>query len=355
MLSDKKTIFQTLRYSIRKLNEDEIEIRHSLIDGYLRLIFRFIFIAYLGTGIYFDIKHNQSTFDFLRSDIQAIQKDFIWAFNPDHILLPQYKKRILVEHDPNYFSRHPERYPPMSYEEYRKPYITKNFWKRHKAYLHIIWIPFAFLLIFLPTARGLRLNRKHRMIYTPVAAVPVPETGDPLSALNYDRFGMYPFGNEGFLGIGGKLKYFSITVTLPCKKRKPTAFRYGIYPTPNVNHNLHIIKAMREYFNEENPEFLEYITPRYRSVTPLRPFMFIANALSLPSFHFFISSRKMREISLSRLNNEWKNLPESEQQKQIDKTIAKQQEINKLWQAQGFNNEVNDDWAETDNTYNDQK
>ncbi len=58
MSQDKKTIFQTLRYSIRKLNEDEIEIRHSLIDGYLRLIFRFIFIAYLGTGMYFDMKHN---------------------------------------------------------------------------------------------------------------------------------------------------------------------------------------------------------------------------------------------------------------------------------------------------------
>ncbi len=350
MLSDKKTIFHTLRYSIRKLNEDEIEIRHSLLDGYLRLVFRFIFIAYLGTGVYFDIKHNQSTFDFLRNDIQAIQKDFDWAFNPDKKLKPMYKDYLLFYNNPENKKTYQLNKLAKTYKEYKKPYIKRHFWDIVKAYLYFILIPFAFLLIFLPTARGLRLNRKHRMIYTPIAAVPVPETGDPLSALNYDRFGMYPFGNEGLLGIGGKLKYFSVTITLPCKKRKPAAFRYGIYPTPNVNHNLHIIKAMREYFNEENPEFLEYITPKYRSVTPLRPFMFIANALSLPSFHFFISSRKMREISLSRLNNEWKNLPEIEQQKQIDKTIAKQKEINKLWQAQGFNNEVNDDWAETDNS-----
>ncbi|MBS9781557.1 MAG: hypothetical protein KGV56_03600 [Gammaproteobacteria bacterium] len=348
MLSDKKTIFQTLRYSIRKLNEDEIEIRHSFRDGYTRLMFRYLFICYIIAGVYFDIKHHRPLFNFVYRDVQAIQEDFTWAFNSDKSIKPIYKEHIKIRNDKEFIKMFPND-KVIPYEKFKQPYIERNRWQEIRAYLHIIWIPFAFLLIFLPTARGLRLNRKHRMIYTPVAVVPVPETGDPLSALNYDRFGMYPFGNEGFLGIGGKLKYFSITVTLPCKKRKPTAFRYGIYPTPNVNHNLHIIKAIREYFNEENPEFLEYITPRYRSVTPLRPFMFIANALSLPSFHFFISSRKMREISLSRLNNEWKNLPESEQQKQIDKTIAKQQAINQLWQAQGFNNEVNDDWAETDN------
>ena len=44
----------------------------------------------------------------------------------------------------------------------------------------------------------------------------------------------------------------------------------GCYPLPNPLHNMHLIKAMREFFTQENPEFLKHIGRFYR--TPwLRP------------------------------------------------------------------------------------
>ncbi len=42
-----KKIYHDLGFSIRKVNEDEIEIRNSTFDGYLRGFFRTLIIAIL--------------------------------------------------------------------------------------------------------------------------------------------------------------------------------------------------------------------------------------------------------------------------------------------------------------------
>ncbi len=161
MLSDKKAIFQTLRYSIRRINDDEIEIRHSLMDGYYRGLARVLFIAIISACIYMGYKQHQVAF---ANTYKSIKKDFIWAFSPDKRIKPIYDEYIEYYSDPEQFKEHPENYPLVSYEEFRKPYVTEDFWKRHKAYLHIIWIPlvsiFLFFLLFFPGNAGLRLNRK---------------------------------------------------------------------------------------------------------------------------------------------------------------------------------------------------
>lgn len=203
--------YHKLKLSIRKINNDEIEIRHSQLGGAVRGGIRFLLIGMLLVSFYVDvIKHDKHLF---YNEYNAIKEDFTWAFNPDEKIMQLYKKYQLREDFPNYFNDHPEHYPPIPYEDYRKPYVTEDFWKRHRAYLHFIWIPLLLFLFFLPKPRGLRLNRKHRMIYTSYASAPMPK-GDPLSAVIYDRFGKHAFGGAGFLGIGGGLKYFSLGVTL---------------------------------------------------------------------------------------------------------------------------------------------
>ncbi len=123
---------------------------------------------------------------------------------------------------------------------------------------------------------------------------------------------------------------------------------FGVYPTPNKNHNLHLIKAIREYFNEENPEFLEYITPKYRLAMPWQnPMMFFCNVFALPSP---FSYRKMKDNAIERLNSEWINISEKQKEAFFHKMQLQQQTINDERKAYGFNNEVNNDWAEIDNS-----
>ncbi len=345
-MADKKEIYQTLRYSIRKINEDEIEIRHSMLDGYGRGLIRMLLIGILLTDIYADVfKFNRPAFTHMHRQIQSIQDDFTWAFNPDKEIKPMYKKYHKTVTSPNTMFPNEK---VNTYEEYKSDWTSDIIKSRFLVFFHFIWIPLLLLLIFLPTPRGLRLNRKHRMIYTAFATAPVPDKGDPLSGLIYDRFGLYLFGKSGLFGLFGGLEHFSLAITPPSTKIKPITQQFGVYPTPNKHHNLHLVKAMREYFNEENPEFLKYIKPKYRLPMPWRHLMiFFCNVFSLPSF---FGSRKMRARALTRLTDEWTNLSEEQKQACLDKTAREQQLLNEERRAYGFNNEVNADWGETDNS-----
>lgn len=345
MQHDHNSNYKKLGYSIRRLNDDEIEIRHSMGEGYLRGFLRFIFVGIILITAYTDyFKYHRPIFSSL---YHTIEEDFTWAFNPDKRIMLLYKTYALREHIPDYFTRHPEQYPPESYEEFRKPYLTNNFWRQKKIYLHFIWIPFVLFLFFFPSPRGLRLNRTHRMIYNPFAVALVPEKGDPLSGIVYNRFGKYMFGQTGIFGMFGGFKYFALNVSLYNGNHQMMNPQHlGVYPTPNANHNLHIVKAMREFFNEENPEFLSYIKPRYRWSSPLfHPLILFCNALTLPSF---FSRRKTREKALSRLNNEWIKLSPEQQQARFNRIIKAQQTLNQESAKHSFNNEVNTDWDEVD-------
>ena len=77
----------------------------------------------------------------------------------------------------------------------------------------------------------------------------VPEQGDPLGGINYSRFGLYAFGGH---------ERFSLQLWIDdyLSKRRVTAL-FGVYPSPSSEHNAQILRAIRAYLTEDNPEFLK--------------------------------------------------------------------------------------------------
>ena len=65
--------------------------------------------------------------------------------------------------------------------------------------------------------------------------------------MKYNRFSFYMFGSR---------KQFALLMTgLVVEGKYTEAELLGCYPLPNPLHNMHLIKAMREFFTQENPEF----------------------------------------------------------------------------------------------------
>ena len=335
---NRNKIYHDLGFSIRKVNEDEIEIRNSTFDGYLRGFFRTLIIAILLVISFLDYRHKEFP---LSGIYNSVKEDFYWANSPDTILLPLYKSRVLRESDPNYFIKNPSKYPPMPYEEYRKPFLENHFWRTHVFYFELIPIFLVFVLFFYPRHRSIRLNRKERVIYMQafhkVFVIPVPDKGDPLMGMKYNRFSFYMFGSR---------KQFSLLMTgLVVEGKYTEAELLGCYPLPNPLHNMHLIKAMREFFTQENPEFLKHIGRFYR--TPwLRPAIAFCNSFSF--IRFPISSRKKINQAIAEQKAFWNTLSYKQQMQRYAKAVKEQQELNEQLASEGLINEVNDDWEETE-------
>lgn len=333
-----KKIYHDLGFSIRKVNEDEIEIKNSTFDGYLRGFFRTLIIGIFSVIAFLDYQHKEPP---LSGIYNSIKEDFYWAFSPDKIITPLYKEYVLHEDIPNYFIVYPEKYPPMPYEEYRKPFLENHFWRTHVFYFELIPIFLVFILFFYPRHRSIRLNRKERVIYMQafhkVFVIPVPDKGDPLMGMKYNRFSFYMFGSR---------KQFSLLMTgLVVEGKYTEAELLGCYPLPNHQHNMHLIKAMREFFTQENPEFLKHIGRFYR--TPwLRPGIAFCNSFSF--IRFPISSRKKINRAIAEQKAFWNSLSYKQQMQRYAKAVKEQQELNEQLASEGLINEVNDDWEETE-------
>ena len=335
---NRNQIYHDLGFSIRKVNKDEIEIKNSTFDGYLRGFFRILIISIFSIIAFLDIQDNQIP---LSSIYEGIKYDYLWALNPDEQIKPMYNLYVLHDGDPTYFQRYPEKYPPESYEEFRKPYVTEDFWKRHVFYFELISIFLVFILFFYPRHRSIRLNRKERVIYMQaihkIFVIPVPDKGDPLMGIKYNRFIFYMFGSR---------KHFSLLMTgLVVEGKYTEAELLGCYPLPNPLHNMHLIKAMREFFTQENPEFLKHIGRFYR--TPwLRPAIAFCNSFSF--IRFPISNRKKINQAIAEQKAFWSTLSYKQQMQRYDKAVKEQQELNEQLASEGLINEVNDDWEETE-------
>ena len=335
---NRNQIFHDLGFSIRKVNKDEIEIKNSTFDGYLRGFFRTLIIGILLVISFLDYQSGKFP---LSGVYKEIKNDYIWAINPDEKIFTLYKMYRLHDDDPTYFQRYPEKYPPESYKEFRKPYVTEDFWKRHVFYFELIPIFLVFILFFYPRHRSIRLNRKERVIYMQafhkIFVIPVPDKGDPLMGMKYNRFSFYMFGSR---------KQFSLLMTgLVVEGKYTEAELLGCYPLPNHLHNMHLIKTMREFFTQENPEFLKHIGRFYR--TPwFRPAIAFCNSFSF--IRFPISSRKKIDRAIVEHKAFWNSLSYKQQMQRYDKAVKEQQELNEQLASEGLINEVNDDWEETE-------
>ncbi|WP_131976484.1 hypothetical protein [Cricetibacter osteomyelitidis] len=176
---------------------------------------------------------------------------------------------------------------------------------------------FCIFLLFLPRPRGIRINRKKRLIYWQSlcgshSIAYVPETGDPLNGLTYSRFGLYAFGGH---------KRFSLHIRIKDYRTKQiTGGFYGVYPTPSEQHNADILYAIRAYLSEDDPEFLHYIGKRYKVCGTRFKIMF-CNAFA-PAIPF---SRKKADKALDKALELWQK-QNPQQQNDWFRHMQKQQE-----------------------------
>ena len=318
---------KNIAYSIRQCSEDEIEIRNAIFDGYVRGFIRFILLAvFLMVGI----GANSIAYPF-KNQIRSIQNDFVEAYNPDKFILPSYERYMRTVISENYMHKYPN-YEIMTYEEYRKPYLKDVEKYKKWVYFHFIWPFFLFLAIFSPRPRGIRINRKKRVIYWQTilgshTIAFVPEQGDPLAGLNYNLFGLYAFG-------GNKRFSLQFWIDDDLTKRRGTAC-FGVYPSPSEHNNPEIIRAMRAYLTEDNPEFLRDIGRDFKNFG-CHPLITFCNAFALR----VPFNRQKAERAIDAALARWNKKTAGQKQAWFNAIRHKQKCLNENIQSQGFNNRV---------------
>ncbi|WP_192894369.1 hypothetical protein [Rodentibacter pneumotropicus] len=325
-----KQYYKDLGFSIRKCGKDEIEIRLSTFDGYIRGFVRAILVGMLCVGSYFDTSHGIKPFS---HEINNVLRSYYWATNPDKLAYPQYTKyKKIAEKKYQFRLRENDPYakPPMSYERYKKSILPSH--PFFELFLRTFWIPFVIFLIFFPRMSGIRVNRKKRLIYwqsiTKTFEIAyVPEKGNPLAGLVYDKFGLYAFG-------GGKR--FSLRFDILTQGEKEPAHHYaGVYPTPSEQHNDHILLAVQAYLTEENPEFLQHIGKRFKVFGSYLAITF-CNFAALPCCF----SYKKAQIALDNALEKWQQKTENQKQGWFNTMHGYQKRVNRQLEDQELDNQI---------------
>ena len=317
-----------LRFSIRKINEDEIEIRNSFFDGYTRGFIRLLFIGIFCMSWYQNAKYKQPPFSY---EIAAIKEDFVWAFNPDKKIYPIYEESKRTHNDPEFRKMFPNN-KLLPYNEYRIPYIERRTTERVRAYFHPIWMAFLLFLFCLPRPRGIRVNRKKRIIYAPILngtyrVAFVPKEGDPLGGVVYSCYGPHPWGGDSL---------HSLTISIQEEKNMlPSRHHLGVYPSVSSTQSSAILQAIRAYLTEENPEFLKHIKPRF-SVWHYIVTIPFCNAFALPVPFNRAKADKAIESALA----DWNKKTNNQKQKWFKSIAEEQKLINEEHSAEGLDNQA---------------
>ena len=311
-----------IAYSIRKRGENEIEIRDSIFDGYVRGFIRFV----LGGMMLINIFNGLSVIPFYsHSDTK---RDYEWAFHRDKMLMEEYKSYKERREEGNKFREKKLELTP--YEIYIDGLGPQSPLK--DFILDIIMIPFFAFAFFLPRPRGFRVNRKKRVIYWQTifgshAIAFVPEQGDPLAGINYSRFGLYAFGSH---------ERFSLQLWIDdyLSKRRVTAL-FGVYPSPSSEHNAQILRAIRAYLTEDNPEFLKYVGRDFKNFG-LKFNIALCNAFALR----VPFSRKKADRAIDLALTEWNKKTPNQKQGWFNERRATQKLINERHLREELDNEV---------------
>ena len=317
-----------LRFSIRKINEDEIEIRNSFFDGYTRGFIRLLFIGIFCMSWYQNAKYKQPPFSY---EIAAIKEDFVWTFNKKSIIKPLYEDHVKDHNDPEFIKMFPNN-KLLSYEEYEKLYTDKPWAKWHiiRTFLHPIWMTFLLFLFCLPRPRGIRVNRKKRIIYAPILngtyrIAFVPKEGDPLGGVVYSCYGPHPLGGESL--------YSFVMAIREEKNMLPSRHYLGVYPSVTSKQSIDILNAIRAYLTEDNPEFLKHIKRRF-SVWHYIATIPFCNAFALP----VPFNRGKADAAIGKALAEWNKKTNNQKQKWFKDIAEEQKIINEELTIKGLDN-----------------
>ena len=303
-----------LRFSIRKINEDEIEIRNSFFDGYTRGFIRLLFIGVFCMSWYQNAKYKEPPFSY---EIAAIKEDFVWTFNSDEIIKPLYNNYLNKVTKPDFLRDFPNT-KIDTYQEYKNYYVERHKWNRIRFFFHPIWMAFLLFLFCLPRPRGIRVNRKKRIIYAPILngtyrVAFVPKEGDPLGGVVYSCYGPHPLGGESL--------YSFVMAIREEKNMLPSRHYLGVYPSVTSKQSIDILNAIRAYLTEDNPEFLKHIKRRF-SVWHYIVTIPFCNAFALP----VPFNRGKADAAIEQALAEW-NKKTNNQKQNWFKDIAEEQKI----------------------------
>lgn len=320
--------YKSLKYSIRQCGEDEIEIRNSFFDGYTRGFIRLLFIGIFCMSWYQNAKYKQPPFSY---EIAAIKEDFVWTFNKKSIIKPLYEDHVKDHNDPEFIKMFPNN-KLLSYEEYEKLYTDKPWAKWHiiRTFLHPIWMAFLLFLFCLPRPRGIRVNRKKRIIYAPILngtyrVAFVPKEGDPLGGVVYSCYGPHPLGGESL--------YSFVMAIREEKNMLPSRHYLGVYPSVTSKQSIDILNAIRAYLTEDNPEFLKHIKPRF-SVWHYIITIPFCNALAIP----VPFNRGKADVAIEQALAEWNKKTNNQKQKWFKDIAEEQKIINEELTIKGLDN-----------------
>ena len=317
-----------LRFSIRKINEDEIEIRNSFFDGYTRGFIRLLFIGVFCMSWYQNAKYKEPPFSY---EIAAIKEDFVWTFNSDEIIKPLYNNYLNKVTKPDFLRDFPNT-KIDTYQEYKNYYVERHKWNRIRFFFHPIWMAFLLFLFCLPRPRGIRVNRKKRIIYAPILngtyrIAFVPKEGDPLGGVVYSCYGPHPFGGESL--------YSFVMAIREEKNMLPSRHYLGVYPSVTSKQSIDILNAIRAYLTEDNPEFLKHIKPRF-SVWHYIITIPFCNALAIP----VPFNRGKADVAIEQALAEWNKKTNNQKQKWFKSIAEEQKLINEEHSAEGLDNQA---------------
>ena len=317
-----------LRFSIRKINEDEIEIRNSFFDGYTRGFIRLLFVGIFCMSWYQNAKYKELPFSY---EIAAIKEDFVWTFNSDEIIKPLYNNYLNKVTNPDFLRDFPNT-KIDTYQEYKNYYVERHKWNRIRFFFHPIWMAFLLFLFCLPRPRGIRVNRKKRIIYAPILngtyrVAFVPKEGDPLGGVVYSCYGPHPLGGESL---------YSFVMAIREEKNMLLSRHYlGVYPSVTSKQSIDILNAIRAYLTEDNPEFLKHIKPRF-SVWHYIATIPFCNAFALPVPFNRAKADKAIESALA----DWNKKTNNQKQKWFKSIAEEQKLINEEHSAEGLDNQA---------------
>ena len=317
-----------LRFSIRKINEDEIEIRNSFFDGYTRGFIRLLFVGIFCMSWYQNAKYKELPFSY---EIAAIKEDFVWTFNSDEIIKPLYNNYLNKVTNPDFLRDFPNT-KIDTYQEYKNYYVERHKWNRIRFFFHPIWMAFLLFLFCLPRPRGIRVNRKKRIIYAPILngtyrVAFVPKEGDPLGGVVYSCYGPHPLGGESL--------YSFVMAIREEKNILPSRHYLGVYPSVTSKQSIDILNAIRAYLTEDNPEFLKHIKPRF-SVWHYIITIPFCNAFAIP----VPFNRGKADAAIEQALAEWNKKTNNQKQKWFKSIAEEQKLINEEHSAEGLDNQA---------------
>ena len=322
----KNKAYKTLKYSIRQCNEEEIEIRNAFFDGYPRGFIRLLFIGVFCMSWYQNAKYKEPPFSY---EIAAIKEDFVWTFNSDEIIKPLYNNYLNKVTKPDFLRDFPNT-KIDTYQEYKNYYVERHKWNRIRFFFHPIWMAFLLFLFCLPRPRGIRINRKKRIIYAPILngtyrVAFVPKEGDPLGGVVYSCYGPHPLGGESL--------YSFVMAIREEKNMLPSRHYLGVYPSVTSKQSIDILNAIRAYLTEDNPEFLKHIKRRF-SVWHYIVTIPFCNAFALP----VPFNRAKADTAIEQALAEWNKKTNNQKQKWFKDIAEEQKIINEELTIKGLDN-----------------